>query len=258
MKTNPLKIASLIVLAAMLLNVSACNNPTASAGRFNKDSIPDKGFALLELFTSEGCSSCPPADQLLARIQKEAANRPIYLLCEHVDYWDHLGWKDIFSQHLFSERQYRYDNLLKAQVYTPQLIINGKGECLGSDEAAVNSGINNAVKTKTNVSLDLKALRQGKEMEISYQVAGNSPEDNLMIAVVQKNAVNKIGDGENRGRTLNHVQIVRGLFSFSISRDNKGVEQILLPDSYNDTRYEIIGFLQDQKTNEIVNAVRAG
>ena len=253
---NPLKIVSFVVLSTMLLSVSACNNTAGSAGNVTKDSIPGPGFALLELYTSEGCSSCPPADRLLARIQKKAGTRPVYVLCEHVDYWDNQGWKDMFSQREFSRRQYRYDNLLKAQVYTPQLIINGKSECLGSDERAVYSAVKNAVKTKTNVTLNLKATQQGKGMEISYEVNGNSPEDQLVIAVVQKHAVNKIGDGENRGRTLEHAQIVRSLFSFSISPGSKGVEQIPLPDNYSAAGYEIIGFIQDQKTNEIVNAVR--
>jgi hypothetical protein len=254
---NTLKGVSFVLMTTILLSVSACNNTVGSASNITKDSTAGPGFALLELYTSEGCSSCPPADRLLARIQKEAGTRPVYVLCEHVDYWDNQGWKDMFSQHGFSQRQYRYDNLLKAQVYTPQLIINGKSECLGSDERAVYSAVKNAVKTKTNVTLNLKAIQQGKGMEISYDVNGNSPEDQLMIAVVQKHAVNKIGDGENRGRTLEHAQIVRSLFSFSISTNNKGIEQISLPDNYNAAGYEIVGFIQDQKTNEIVDAVRA-
>lgn len=258
MKLNTLKTLPVAAVAAMLLIVTACNNPgRASTKNSMNDTIPDRGFALLELFTSEGCSSCPPADRLVARIQNEAGSRPIYVLSEHVDYWDHLGWKDIFSQHEFSQRQYQYDRILKAQVYTPQLIINGKKECLGSDEAAVNIAVKNAVETKTEVTLDLKARQQGKEMEISYQVNGNSPADKLLIALVQKHAVRNIGAGENIGRTLNHTQIVRSLFSFAISAD-KGVEHITLPDEYNAGDYEIIGFLQDQKTGEIADAVRAG
>jgi len=253
---NSLKVISFVAVSTMLFTLPGCNNSAGSTNNFANGAIPKNGFALLELFTSEGCSSCPPADRLLARIQKEAGNKPVYVLCEHVDYWDHLGWKDIFSQRQFSQRQYRYDNVLKAQVYTPQLIVNGKSQCLGSDEAAVYTAVKNAVKSKTNVSLNLKASPKGGKMEISYNVIGNSPEDKLVIAVVQKHAVNEIGDGENRGRTLHHVQIVRSLFTFNIS-GNERVEEISLPDNYNASGYEIIGFIQDEKTNEIVNAVRA-
>jgi hypothetical protein len=255
---NTLKIGSVIAATAMWLIIAACNNAGSVSNKNNSnDKIADPGFALLELFTSEGCSSCPPADRLLARIAKEAGSRPIYLLSEHVDYWDDLGWKDIFSQRQFSQRQYRYDSILKAQVYTPQLIINGKTECLGSDEAAVSRLVKKALATETNVSLSLRARQSGKEMAISYDIIGNnSPADKLFIAVVQKQVVREIGDGENRGRTLNHAQIVRRLFSFSTT-GNKGVEQISLPDGYNAGDYDIVGFLQNQKTNEIVNAVQA-
>ena len=254
---NAFKTLPFVAVTAMLLTVAGCNNPGMASNRnSSNDSIPDKGFALLELYTSEGCSSCPPADRLLARVQEEAGNRRIFLLCEHVDYWDDAHWKDAFSQHQFSQRQYRYDSRLKAQVYTPQLIINGEKECLGSDESAVNTAVKNAVAKKTNANLDLKASQQGNEMQISYSVNGNSPADKLLIALVEKHAVRHIGDGENRGRTLNHAQIVRSLSSFSIT-GNKGVEQISLPVDYNAGNYEIIGFLQDENTNEIVSAARA-
>jgi hypothetical protein len=255
---NPLKTLSLVAVTAMLLIGAACDHAGTASNKNKSTPVPDRGFALLELFTSEGCSTCPPGDRLLARIQKEAGSRAIYLLSEHVDYWDHLGWKDIFSQSQFSQRQYRYDHLLKAQVFTPQLVINGKTQCVGSDEAAVNKAVKNAVETKTNVSLNLKATPRGKEIQISYVITGNITGDNLLIAVVQKHAVREIGDGENRGKTLNHAQIVRSLFSFSIPGANKGVEQIVLPADYKTRDFEIIGFLQNEKTGEVLNAVRAG
>jgi hypothetical protein len=254
---NTFKTLPFVAVTAMFLTVAACNNPgRASNKNSSNDSIPGKGFALLELYTSEGCSSCPPADRLLARVQKEAGNRPIFLLCEHVDYWDDAHWKDAFSQHQFSQRQYRYDSRLKSQVYTPQLIVNGKKECLGSDEAAVNAAVKNAVAKESNVNLDLKARQQGNNIQISYSINGNSPANKLLIAVIEKHAVREIGDGENRGKTLNHAQIVRSLSSFTIT-GNKGVEQISLPVDYNAGNYEIVGFLQDENTDEIVSAARA-
>jgi hypothetical protein len=141
-------------------------------------------------------------------------------------------------------------------VYTPQLIVNGKKECLGSDEAAVNAAVKNAVAKESNVNLDLKARQQGNNIQISYSINGNSPANKLLIAVIEKHAVREIGDGENRGKTLNHAQIVRGLSSFSIT-GNKGVEQISLPVDYKVGNYEIVGFLQDENTDEIVSAARA-
>jgi hypothetical protein len=86
-----------------------------------------KGFAVVELFTSEGCSSCPPADDLVAKIQKENNDQPVYILAFHVDYWNNLGWKDSFSSSAFSKRQNQYADWLNLRsVYTPQVIVNGR------------------------------------------------------------------------------------------------------------------------------------
>jgi len=124
------------------------------------------GFAVLELFTSEGCSSCPPADELLARIQKECGNRPVYILAYHVDYWNRPGWKDSFSKPGFSKRQYQYSHQLNVQVYTPQLIVNGQAEFVGSDAPAITSAIENALGSKTSTMLTLEAEQKGNQVHI--------------------------------------------------------------------------------------------
>src|ERR1700730_14813133 len=103
---------------------------------------PAKGFAVVELFTSEGCSSCPPADELVARIQKENNDQPVYILAFHVDYWNNLGWKDSFSSSAFSKRQNQYADWLNLRsVYTPQVILNGRKEFVGSDEGLLRNAI---------------------------------------------------------------------------------------------------------------------
>src|SRR6476619_4430550 len=94
----------------------------------------EPGFAVVELFTSEGCSSCPPADNLLARIQKEDMDKQVYLLAYHVDYWDRQGWKDRFSDAAFTQHQQQYAEWLHLNsVYTPQMVVNGKEEFVGSN-----------------------------------------------------------------------------------------------------------------------------
>src|ERR1700748_3559727 len=86
----------------------------------NKSPGGDKGFAVVELFTSEGCSSCPPADAVVAKLEKENADKPIYILAFHVDYWNRLGWKDVFSSGEYSQRQEQYSKWLRSgSVYTP-------------------------------------------------------------------------------------------------------------------------------------------
>src|SRR5580692_11082645 len=103
--------------------------------------IPDReGFVLVELFTSEGCSSCPPADEAVGRLKGWKKN--VYVLSFHVDYWNYLGWKDVFSNAAYSTRQQNYGDLFHLNsIYTPQIVVNGKAQFIGSDETALRSTI---------------------------------------------------------------------------------------------------------------------
>lgn len=229
----------------------------SSASKLQTQTINSDGFAVLELFTSEGCSSCPPADELLARIQKEAANTPIYVLAYHVDYWNRLGWKDNFSKAEFSKRQYQYSNQLNAQVYTPQLVINGKSEFVGSDEYAIKSAITSALSHKSSTKLDVKAEVQGGKINVNYSVKDNSSTDQLLIALVQKNASSKVTNGENKGYTLRHVQIVHDLYTVENITVGQGKQQIAMPSNFNVNDWEVIAFLQDRQSGAITGAARS-
>src|SRR5690606_7180656 len=106
---------------------------------------PDGGFAVVELFTSEGCSSCPPAEALVGRLAAGNRNRQLYILALHVDYWDHQGWKDRFRRAKYTARQQQYAAWMNhALVYTPQLVVNGQTQVVGSDERAVLDAIQTA------------------------------------------------------------------------------------------------------------------
>lgn len=130
-----------------------------------KPEATGKGFAVVELFTSEGCSSCPPADVLVAKLQKESADKPVYILAFHVDYWNRLGWKDVFSSHEYSSRQYQYSKWLKSEVYTPQVIVNGRTEFVGSDEKslgnAIKTGLEKTAKTELTLNNENIVLPHG-------------------------------------------------------------------------------------------------
>ncbi len=120
---------------------------TAAAFTPIKPTAVNKGFAVVELFTSEGCSSCPPADELVARIQKEYKDQPVYILAFHVDYWNRLGWRDVFSNAGYSARQSEYAKYLNLpQVYTPQIVVNGKKEFVGSEEGTLRDAIKNSLQ----------------------------------------------------------------------------------------------------------------
>lgn len=256
MKT--LKIFSFCVGAvALALATAAYANRKINTPKTENAAIPGKGFALVELFTSEGCSSCPPADELLARIQKESQEKPVYILAYHVDYWNSLGWKDVFSNATFSKRQKEYSYHLNAQVYTPQVIVNGKTEMVGSDEPALREAISSALTTAQTAQVSLKAQQNGDKLTINYELSGNTNNQQLLIAIVQKTAISKVARGENEGRTLSHAQIVRDLKAIDLSLAKKGQTTINLPKEFNQQGWEVVSFIQNKDTGEVLSATKA-
>lgn len=219
---------------------------------------PGKGFAVVELFTSEGCSSCPPADALVARIQKESADKPVYILAFHVDYWNRLGWKDVFSSHAYSERQNQYAKWLNlSSVYTPQAIVNGRSELVGSEEANLRNAINAGLEKNAKTELSLNNVKvEGDEAIIQYKADGAPNNSDLLIALIEKNATTKVQRGENGGRTLSHVQIVTQLKS-TLLKNSKGTENIALPHGFDPQKWELIGFVQNTSNGEITGAAKA-
>jgi hypothetical protein len=219
--------------------------------------VEGKGFAVIELFTSEGCSSCPPADELLAKLQQEAQGKPVYILAYHVDYWNSLGWKDVFSNADYSKRQKQYGNWLTAQIYTPQVIVNGKAEFVGSDEPAIRNAISEQLTTRPTATLTLQAHQDGETLHIQYQSAGAAKGSKLLINIVQKNAQSNVERGENAGRSLTHVQIVRKLQTEVLSTNGSGSATVVLPKGFNNQSWEILGLIQDQSNGEISAAAKA-
>lgn len=246
-----------ILVAVLLLSSSVAfvrqNSPAKSAVGHT---VAGDGFAVLELFTSEGCSSCPPADALMGQIQEQYKDKPVYVLSYHVDYWDRMGWKDVFSSAKNTDRQYRYSQSLRSQVYTPQLVVNGKREFIGSDQARTADALDAALKGKPAVTLDLKADQSSGNMRINYEIWGKIPESKLLIALVQKQAVSKIKRGENEGRTLQHWQIVRKLYTFELDWA-AGEKQFTLPADFDAHGWEIIGLVQNPENGIISAAARA-
>jgi len=219
-----------------------------------KTAVNDKGFAVVELFTSEGCSSCPPADELVAKIQKEDTDKPVYILAFHVDYWNRLGWKDVFSNADYSKRQNDYANFLHLQsVYTPQIVVDGKTEFVGSEESTLRAAIHNSLQKTSIAQLSLDIIKTSKnDVGLKYDVSGNYNNSILQIALVQKWAQTKVERGENGGRTLAHAQIVRKLQSATLNA-NSGKTTIALPSNFDPASWEIIGFVQNS-TNGVISA----
>ena len=130
----------------------------------NQKTTTANGFAVLELFTAEGCSSCPPADETMIQLAKEYPEN-VYILGFHVDYWNYIGWTDSFSSEAFSARQKSYvDKLNTRQVYTPQVIINGKKQFVGSNKSDLISAIRTELDKNTNTEMSLSPNNRSPAM----------------------------------------------------------------------------------------------
>lgn len=220
-------------------------------------SSKNNGFAVLELFTSEGCSSCPPADALMGKIAEEYKDKPVYILSYHVDYWNHLGWKDKFSSAENSQRQQQYSRTLNSQVYTPQLVINGKKEFVGSDQDAVENAIQNALFSSNNIKIDLEGKVLTKEITVHYKTAETNSQNKLLITLVEKKSSSNVMKGENEGRHLLHWQIVHQQNQISLKNTSEGTTVFPLPQNFNPNDWEVIGLIQNTKSGDILGSAKA-
>jgi hypothetical protein len=228
---------------------------------------------VVELFTSEGCSSCPPADQVLSRLESPRygnAGRSkqvvmvdpgveVITLGEHVDYWDSLGWKDRFSSPLFSARQQDYGKAFHLEsVYTPQIVVNGEKEVLGSDSRAVQEAISEAWrKPLAQVAISMKDP-QTVSFSVSKLPVG-SHEADILLAVTEGGLVTPVYGGENNGRQLRHAAVVRSLSSLGrLDPKHPGeysaVAQLNLRPDWNRANLKLVLFVQDRVTRRILGA----
>ncbi|MES2278791.1 MAG: DUF1223 domain-containing protein [Bacteroidota bacterium] len=240
-----------IILIAGLLIVSL-GFAFTRIHRTIKKADANTGFALVELYTSEGCSSCPPADKLLAKIAQEYKDKEVYVLAYHVDYWNHLGWKDVFSNPQYSARQRAYSGYLNLDgVYTPQAIVNGRTEFVGSDEGKMHNAIQQSLTKAAIAELILSNVKiGGNKATLQYHVSGAQGNSNLLLAVIEKHAQSQVKAGENNGRMLPHINIVQKLQTISFKNDS-GNAEISLPDGFNTKEWGIVGFVQSSRNGEI-------
>lgn len=171
-----------------------------------------KGFAVIELFTSQGCSSCPPADALLGKfaMTHDAQVLPIAF---HVDYWNRLGWKDPFSNASYSQRQRDYASLFHLDgVYTPQAIVNGKRQMVGSDASLLAAAVADAKATAPTASINIASIEQQVDsVHIQYNITGAYSDAILQAVLVQEQVETQIKAGENKGLSLTNYHIARDL-----------------------------------------------
>ncbi|KQC00727.1 thioredoxin family protein [Pedobacter sp. Hv1] len=248
-----IKILSIAVLSLiMIAGLLAWVKPRSILVKPHLSEI--KGFAIVELFTSEGCSSCPPADEVLARLAK-SGQKNLYLLAFHVDYWNKLGWIDQFSNAAYSARQREYASMSGADgLYTPQAIINGKLHLIGSDEEKMLNGIAQLGKQSSTNQVKIMAKEnENHTVDIDYTIEKSSKSLVLNIAVVQNSAKDEIKAGENKGLQLKHVNIVR---NFKTVAANNGHVNLNLPNDLKTNNYAIIVYIQDKASMEITGATQ--
>ena len=235
-----LVLVSICILIGAALTKSFRNNDYTN----NKDSA-EQSKVVLELFTSEGCSSCPPADELAAKLQKQFGDQ-LYVLEFHVDYWDRLGWKDPYSLALATQRQRIYGERLKLEsIYTPQAIINGSDEAVGSDANKINSLIRKEITSKSIASLSLRA-ESSSANEILCRYEYHGPAAKINIALCQSESEIQVKAGENNGKKLHHTNIVRD-FRQADPSHNQGKSEIRLeiPSGLNTANMSVIAYAQE-------------
>lgn len=199
LKTGILLLGLVFAAAAFVIYA-----PFTSAGPAKRKAV------VVELFTSEGCSSCPPADELLGRLsgQKSVNGAQIIPLGFHVDYWDHQGWRDRFSSHDYTERQQHYADQFKIDgPYTPQMVVDGSAQFVGSSSGRAQEAIAQAAAQPQQAEVQLTIVPDA--IAVQVKAADTSLTGNVMMAMTQDNQTTNVGGGENGGRVLHHSAVVR-------------------------------------------------
>ena len=223
---------------------------------------------LVELFTSEGCSSCPPADALLEKLDRSQPvnGAELIVLSEHVDYWNDIGWKDPYSSHDYSERQSAYASRFgRGSIYTPQMVIDGHLELVGSDERGAIRALENETKF-AKVSLTLSAIRFGSNNKLSMHVESDplgpsaaARSAGLFLAIADDSDESQVSRGENAGRTLKHVAVLRSLVAVgTVSKSYKFSRDVTVNFNNQDRRHlRIVGIIQERSGGRVLGVASA-
>ncbi len=256
MNTFTFKIVLSILVASGFLSFfvgrKTTNQPIQSSNNTpSKSQNSANGIAVLELYTSEGCSSCPPADDILRGVVNQ---ENVFALAFHVTYWNRLGWKDSFSQKAFDERQYAYSSRFqKDGVYTPQLVVNGTEEFVGSRKSQTDNAIKKALATPAVTQIDLSKTLIDNKIAIHYSLSGDIVNAVLNFAVVESNFTTKVMRGENEGRILKQDNVVREFQTLEV-KNSVGMQNILPLKNWQMSNCTLIVFLQNKKTGQVLGA----
>lgn len=217
---------------------------------------------LVELFTSEGCSTCPPADQLLQKLDAQPyAGAHLIVLSEHVDYWNHIGWVDPYSSPAYSERQHRYGTRFHLKsVYTPEMVVDGSTEFVGnSDGQAREAFAKSEAQPRVEVRISNLEAKGGKlcaHVESDSLPAGARKAD-VVFAVALNHAESQVARGENAGRKLTHVAVVRSLTVVGSAESGKPFSKdvsVSLGRDVSPETLRVVAFVQENGQGRVLGA----
>jgi hypothetical protein len=238
-----------------------------------KTAGPNATAVVVELFTSEGCSSCPPADEVLSKLDKSQSIHGIEVITlgEHVDYWNKLGWIDPYSSPEFSARQSRYaDAFGQESVYTPQMIVDGRDEFVGADWNKAREAITRAArlpKAKVEILAASSSNETNKDLKLSIHIndipqitAGDTAD--VLLAITESNLRSEVSRGENAGRYLRHAAVVRSLSVLgNVSAEQHSFEAestASLNVGWQRDNLRAVVFVQERRTRRIIGAAALG
>lgn len=228
----------------------------------------DRGPVIVELFTSEGCSSCPPADAALAKLEENqgGVNAEVIALEEHVDYWNELGWADPFSSPDWTSRQQVYAGVFgSGSVYTPQMVVDGTTELVGSRGPEVRRKIEEAAgREKTAVTISANGQETGGTRKFDVRVgklagAGWGDEAEVWLAVTESGLHSSVTRGENSGEELHHASVVRSLQKLGVADKRQeasftGQPGVHANSSWKRENLRVVVFVQEKKSRHILGA----
>jgi hypothetical protein len=248
-----------------VLGVMTFQKPAAAQASSTQAPRAQGSAVVVELFTSEGCSSCPPADQLLAKLEADQPikNVEIVALEQHVDYWNNGGWIDPFSSSAATSRQHDYAGVLRNGNYTPQMVVDGQNELIGSRVGQATSVIEQAgTRKKTEVTLSTTESAKGEKVHVSVGAipnlsSGDAPE--VWMAITETGLHSNVKAGENSGQDMHHASVVRKMWKIGAVKQSgatsfSGDTEVKIDHGWKRENTHVVVFVQEKKSKKILGA----
>ena len=238
-----------LLFVILFFSFYACTTSTANSAKTKVAYNNSQQKVLIELFTSQGCSSCPSADKLVSNLAQNDTN--LVVLSFHVDYWDRLGWKDAFSNHAYTLRQEQYVQAFHDEsAYTPQAVVQGEFEMVGSNRSSISAALTKVRDGNNNVQLAANATLHGTTVTIHYTINEAKPNQQLLAALVQTHTSTAVQRGENSGVQLDGYNVVRSFETFGFAQ-KEGNVKLTLPSDLKQDNASVVVFAQDATSKKI-------